>query len=156
MDKQLKQLQPKKPLEKHSHKMSKESVLYIYRPEVNMTCQYCIFVEGKKCKIFGPDTDISPTTGTCGFFIHAHENKDIPYMGLITKDEAGYEENKTGFQCKRCHEFICGKMDCEKVDKDSRGDTPGLIHPNGCCNRWQKDTIRGNVNEEELNKLLQK
>jgi len=138
-------------------KIPKEAVLYIFRPEVNITCGKCVFVKKSQCAVFGPSESISPERGSCGFYIHGDlgEAKEMPWIGFITKVEAGYAENTNGFQCKRCEYFDSPKLDCEKVDKDSDGDTPGVIHPNGCCNRWEADDTRGQMSANQLmDKLL--
>jgi hypothetical protein len=134
----------------------KEAVLYIFRPEVRIVCKECVFVneKEKKCKLFGPNQDISPDSGTCGFYIHGHGKPDMPWIGLVTKDESGYMENPTGFQCKRCHEFNCAQQSCKKVDKNSKGDTPGVIHANACCNLWEADKVRSKLPDDKLEEYL--
>jgi len=147
------------------HKIQKEAVLYVFRPETQYTCDKCIFSKNKKypnstkCKIFGVNEDIKPY-GSCGFWIHAdnlNENTpEIPYIGLITKEESGYDENKEGFSCKRCEYFDMKNNDCEKVNKNSQGDTYGMIHPNACCNKWEADDKRSKLSFEKLAELLNK
>jgi hypothetical protein len=148
-----------------SNKIPKEAVLYIFRPEVNITCQKCVFikggnkaknVDGDKCAVLGPTETISAKSGSCGFYIHGDlgEAGEVPWIGFITKPEAGYFENKTGFQCKRCEYFDAKTMDCEKVDKDSEGDTPGIIHPDACCNRWEPDSVRAKLPANKLFNIL--
>lgn len=148
---------------KVEHKIPKEAVLYVFRPETQYTCDKCVFSKNKnfpnstKCKVFGESENIKPY-GSCGFWIHmdpkGENSPEIPEIGVITKEQAGYDENKNGFSCKRCEYFDVETIDCRKVDKDSTGDTPGLIHPNACCNRWEADKIRSKMSMDELNKLL--
>ncbi len=139
-------------------KIPKEAVLYIFRPEANITCGKCVFIRGSKCAVLGPTETVSPKTGSCGFYIHGDigEAKTIPFIGFITKEEAGYFENPTGFQCKRCEYFKVKQNDCEKVDADSDGDTPGMIHPDACCNAWEADTIRAKLSDDKLMKAIGK
>ena len=47
-----------------------------------------------------------------------------------------------------------GKNDCREVDKDSEGLTPGIIHPNACCNNWEPDAERAGKSTEELLKQV--
>lgn len=139
-----------------SDKASKESVLYIFRPEGNVTCGMCIFRKDMiKCAIL--NDVISPDTGSCGFYIHgdvADANKDMMWIGTVTKCEAGYIENKTGFQCKRCSEFEISTKSCERVDKFSPGDTIGIIHPDACCNMWEQDPVRGKMDKKKLEQYI--
>jgi hypothetical protein len=150
---------------KETKKIPKEAVLYIFRPEVNITCQKCVFIkggdkaknkDGDKCAVLGPTETISAKTGSCGFYIHGDlgEAGEVPWIGFITKPEAGYFENKTGFQCKRCEYFDFKLKDCEKVDKDSEGDTPGMIHPDGCCNHWEADDVRAKLPPDKLFNII--
>lgn len=146
-------------------KIPKEAVLYVFRPETQYTCDKCVFSKDKnhpdstKCKILGATESINPY-GSCGFWIHmdphGEKTPEIPWIGAITKIQAGYDENKQGFSCKRCEYFDPEKMDCSKVDKNSEGDTPGIIHPNACCNRWEVDSKRGKKTTEELMKSFDK
>jgi len=155
-----------KPSTPPMKKMEKEAVLYTFRPETQYTCSVCVFAKDKdypeqikKCKVFGPSADIKPE-GSCGFWIHMDPTKEgtpeIPWMGVVTKVEAGYMENKEGFSCKRCEYFDAARLDCKKVDKDSEGDTPGIIHPNACCNAWEPDKVRAKLNPEQLAEFLEK
>ncbi len=135
----------------------KEAVLYIFRPEVNITCGKCVFLrDGTKCAVLGPAESVSPVTGSCGFYIHGDlgEAHVIPWIGFITKVEAGYADNKQGFQCKRCEYFDVDDADCSEVDKDSDGDTPGMIHMDACCNRWEADSIRAKLSPDKLMEKL--
>jgi hypothetical protein len=42
------------------------------------------------------------------------------------------------------------KEDCNAVDQDSPGATPGKIHPYGCCALWKKDPKRGEWKENQF------
>ena len=83
--------------------------------------------------------------GGCNVFIKGRPGTGGGVALKLTQLEAGYVENKAGFSCKRCEYFNVAQWDCRKVDKDSRGPDQGLIHPDACCNNWEKDSLRGNV-----------
>jgi len=132
------------------NKISKEVVCYVSRPETEYTCDSCIYYKEKKCALYGPTIEIKPYGG-CNLYIHGEPGKiEIPWIGLVTKLETGYMENKQGFSCKRCEEFIPESNGCEKINKYSPGDDAGMINPNACCNRWEKDPKRGNMNTGQL------
>lgn len=143
-------------------KLEKEAAGYLFRPETSYVCGECVMhkpLPGDKygCAFFGPGETVSLTEGSCGYFSHGHPPKppnEVPWLPVWTKLELGYAENKNGFSCKRCEEFIVGRNDCKKVDKDSDGDTPGDISPNACCSNWERDTVRGNMATGMLVKIL--
>lgn len=136
------------------NKIPKSAVLYIHDAGTQYTCDDCVFFKQGKCALFGPSVEIKPY-GSCGFFIQRHKSLDIPWIGGISKKEAGYEENEPGFSCKRCEEFILSG-DCKKVDKDSAGNDPGEINKNACCNRWEADEDRAPMSTPDLIKLVNK
>ena len=138
-----------------SNKIKKEVVLYAFNPETQYTCGQCVNRVPKTnvCALFGPGDEISPDTGSCGFYVHEdgeHSGIFNPVLGNITKVQAGYAENSKGFSCKRCEYFIPGKNDCMKVDKNSDGLTPDEIHPNACCNNWEPSDERAKLDTETL------
>jgi hypothetical protein len=152
--------------ERLEKKIAKESVLYIFKPETQTTCDVCVFSKDKnnpdstkKCKLLGPTTEIK-AYGSCGMWSHMDPSKEktpeVPMLGIFTKLQVGYYENKQGFTCKRCEYFDYEKNDCYKVDKDSEGDTPGMVHPDGCCNNWSPDSVRSKMSTEEINEWLDK
>lgn len=145
---------PLPALEKKDKGIDKEVVLYIHRENTNMTCGQCVFIKGNKCKLYGISTTVSRETGSCGMFVKGEENDSIPFIGTLTKVETGYLENKNGFTCSRCEEFLPGQRTCKKVNKDSKGDDPGKIEPGACCNRWTHDPVRGNMTDEQLTKVI--
>lgn len=136
--------------------IEKATVLYVFRPEQNYTCMHCVFVDmdKRRCKLYGAAEPISTDIGGCNMFIHGHEDKAQPYIGNMTKLETGYTENSKGFTCGRCEEWNMVNQSCKKVDKDSKGDTPGIIHQDACCNRWEMDNTRGKMTDEELTKFI--
>ena len=119
---------------------------------MNITCGQCVFANNGKCVLFDGDDLISPSAGTCGLWVKGIAT--LAHIGGITKVEAGYMENATGFQCKRCGYFDVKGRNCSKVDKDSAGDNSGTIHPDGCCNLWFPDPVRCKLNNKDLAKRL--
>ena len=152
---------------KKNGKIPKQAVGYVFNPETQYQCGVCVYSknkdfpnETKKCKILGPTENISKY-GSCILWIHMDPTREgtpeIPYIDMLTKQHVDYGENEMGFSCKRCVYFEPGKMDCKKVDKDDPdGITPGIIHPNACCNHWESDPIRANMSTEEVNEYMQK
>jgi hypothetical protein len=141
-----------------SGKAPKESVLYVLRPETQYTCEKCLFRrdEATKCALFSAAEPIKPN-GSCGFWIHFSPEKagiDMAPIGAVTKQEAGYADSKHGFSCKRCKFFDPLALKCQKVDENSLGDTPGVIHPNACCNMFDPDPSRGQMSTEDVNKVI--
>lgn len=149
----VKQIQKKQMSPEDKEKWPKQAAMYLYRPETTYQCKQCIFYSNKKCKLFDQTEDVSPNGG-CNFYIHGEpENSNIPITNLVTKIEAGYVENLQGFTCVRCEYFNMDNS-CKKVRSDIDGDTPGIISPAGCCNRWSKDKIRGEMKKSELDKII--
>jgi hypothetical protein len=150
-------------------KLSKSEAGYVYRPETEYLCGQCTFAKPigtakpsatreyeAGCALFGPDQTISPQHGSCNNFLHGEPAKfDIPWLALATPVEFGYLENGPGFTCSRCEHYSIDKGDCEKVDKDSEGDTPGEINLRGCCNLWEKDAQRGSLSRPVLMKFIE-
>lgn len=153
-----------KSASKSSDKIPKEVVGYVFNPETQYQCSVCVYSKNKdypkqtkKCKILGPTDDISKA-GSCILWIHMDPTKEgtpeIPWIAMMTKQQVGYAENEMGFSCKRCEYFDAGKMDCQKVDKDSDGLTPGIIHPNACCNHWEPDPVRAKMSTEKVTEFI--
>jgi hypothetical protein len=141
--------------------IAKASACYQYHPDTEYRCQECAMLkklDGRHgCAWFGPTESVKPSAGSCNYFAHAHPetfHTDVPWLSLFTKEELGYVENPNGFSCKRCEEFLPHASDCKKVDRNSEGDTPGEINPNGCCNLWEADRKRAGKTTPELVKLL--
>lgn len=132
-------------------KVCKASVLYLLRPGTDYTCGDCVFIRDEnKCAIYGKKETISPSTGTCGLWGEDVEGVYVPFLDSATKVQTGYEESPEGFSCGRCHYFDFSKSDCSKVDKDSPGDTPGMIHFASCCNLFEADDVRVDKSSKEL------
>jgi hypothetical protein len=145
-------------------KISKAAVGYTFHPDVEYPCSTCVFIKpigtavfkpdrefAAGCSFFGPQDPISPTKGGCIYYTHGDSTKfDIPWLSLFTKEQLGYEENRNGFGCKRCEYADLPASDCQKVDKDSPGDTPGEIHFGACCGAWERDKVRGKMTTPEI------
>jgi RNA polymerase subunit RPABC4/transcription elongation factor Spt4 len=125
--------------------IGKQAVLYILVPKTQYECRDCnmYLPKRKQCTIHGPKDLIQPY-GSCGFFLKGKPKPMTP-MGVVTKKQSGYVENKAGFSCKRCKAFLPDKEDCQVVDKNSTGDTPGKIDKDACCNAWTVDALRGQI-----------
>ena len=138
--------------------ISKASAGYQVHYEADYTCGECVFAKGTGCAFFGPGETISLTKGGCNYYTHGEPGEiKIPWLGMFTKDQLGYVENKNGFSCKRCEYFDYECNLCNKgVDPNSPGDTPGLIHPNGCCDFQEPDAKRGQMSREEVLRFIGK
>lgn len=143
-------------------KITKAQAGYTFHPDVPAyVCEDCIFekdLKGKDyCSLFGAAITINEKTGSCNMWSHGEPEKqkiDVPLLSIFTKSQLGYDENRFGFSCKRCSHFGIGKNDCEVVDKNSTGDTPGQISPNACCSVWTRDSKRGGMTDQQLVQIL--
>jgi len=118
-------------------KIDKAVVLYIHVEGVNYKCIECAFWKNKKCALYGPSVAIKEYGG-CNLWLEKKDERELPWIGSLTKKETGYMENEDGFSCKRCDEFIPSENNCKKVNRMSEGDDSGKISKDGCCNRWEK------------------
>ena len=126
-----------------SAKIPKSAVLYIHLKDTQEKCKDCLFRKdgANKCALYGRSIAIKPWGGCGQFILFLRGNlPDLPYWpeGQYTKENTGYVENRPGFTCLRCDEFLSAEKDCKKVDKNSPGDDPGQITAEACCNRWEK------------------
>lgn len=138
---------------KEEDKIDKAVVGYIYKPGQNYTCSNCLYQNGQYCKLYSRSEKISLTEGSCNLFMLGRENSEIPTIAKTTKVETGYMENNQGFSCKRCEEFDSKAQSCHKINKNSVGNTPGIISPDACCNHWKSDPIRSKLTDKELSKI---
>lgn len=139
-------------------KLPKSAALYTFHPGEQYTCSSCMMLKerekGKGCAWFGPQYAVNEQIGSCGYYAHGDYKKfNIPWIGIFTPIQLGYMENRPGFTCARCDEFKVPN-DCEKVDKDSPGDTPGEISPKACCSIWERSPKRGGLSNEALVQIL--
>lgn len=121
-----------------SQKWEKSQAGYVHLPKTQYECQMCRFFNGAResCEIV---SGVIHSWGTC--------NNYVPKIQKLNQQEAGYCENpaRVGYSCKRCSYFSPEKNDCEVVDKNSPGDAPGTIHPDGCCDHQESDRVRGRI-----------
>ncbi len=142
-------------------KVSKAEAGYISRPGSEFLCGGCVMLKelgkgGFGCAWFGPAETVSATSGSCNWFAQGdHAKLAIPWLGLYTKTELGYAENKGGFGCRRCEYIAIPERMCRKVDENSAGDTPGEISPTtGCCGLWDGDKKRKKMTTPELMQMF--
>jgi hypothetical protein len=107
-------------------KWPKQAALYIEKKGTDYQCEDCHFYKNGLCTLFNDKVE---SYGTCGLWVFKTGKPDTDIVGTVTKAEAGYEEHKEGFSCKRCEYFDSGNNSCEQVE--------GRISPDGCCNRWE-------------------
>jgi hypothetical protein len=146
-------------------KVSKGDAGYVYNPETQYTCNVCVWSkdddnpeETKDCRTMSPTESIKPY-GSCIYFNHMDPSKEgtplLARLATYTKLNLGYAENKKGFSCKRCVNFLFSG-DCKKVDKNSdNGLTPGIIHPNACCNLWSADPVRSKMDTQQALEFIE-
>ncbi len=121
-----------------NQKWKKSQAGYVHLPKTQYACEDCrhFSAAGQSCEIV---SGVIHAWGTCNNFVLRDQK--------LTQQEAGYEENpaKVGFSCKRCEYFSPERCDCEVVDKNSPGDAPGTISPDGCCDHQELDRVRGKL-----------
>lgn len=115
----------------------KASALYVHAPKPDYDCDDCVFyILPRQCLIHGANDYIAPEA-SCGYFIQGTPSSiGLVPLGLLTKQETGYVSDVGGASCKRCTAFNPDNWGCQRVDKDSVGDDPGMIHPDACCVLW--------------------
>jgi hypothetical protein len=138
--------------------LAKSSAGYVFFTEdPSYRCGSCQFrkQEGAKlrCLFFGPLVLISGEHGSCNDYKYGNPVTDEYFAPFLTKENLGYTENRLGFGCRRCSEFIVGKDDCETVDRKGGGFTPGRIDPLACCNFWRPDAVRAKLTDDQLIKI---
>lgn len=132
-------------------KLNKATVLYVFNPPTHYFCSECAFISKGLCTNYvSSDAAVKPY-GSCNDWRTA-EHGNIKGTEDRTKAETGYAENKAGFSCKRCGEYVADTKRCKEVD-EKEGLTPEIIHPNACCNNWQKSSLRGDWTDEEFKNL---
>lgn len=136
--------------------ISKSAAGYQMVPNTEYTCGDCVAYDpaDAACLYMSSAVRVMPMDGS-NYFIKGAPETIGPRMGMIggdfdgdsalgllSIDQIGFARSSFGFGCKRCEYFIPDLMDCQKVDKDSKGDTPGLIHPGACCNLHSMSEFR--------------
>jgi hypothetical protein len=140
-------------------KISKAEAGYQYRPGVEYRCGECTMTKALPngrlgCAWYGRSAPVSANAGSCNYFAHGESRIAVPWLGLFNKGQLGYMENPGGFSCKRCEHFSISKLDCERVNRRSPGDTAGRIDPGGCCNLWRPDPKRAPMASPALIRLV--
>lgn len=131
-------------------KLSKALALYVFNPPSNYTCSECAYGSGGHCSQFLTSDDVIKPYGSCNLW-------DWDKGGYLkingphsrTKEATGYMENKAGFSCARCEEFLADTKACKKVESEGVP-ANGKIEPTGCCSRWEKSPMYGDMTNKEL------
>jgi hypothetical protein len=125
-------------------KISKKEAVYVHAGDGNYHCAQCKeWNPAKLCRLFSI-TDVVRDIGGCIYWAEGQpSNQNVPQK-LVTPAAAKYEENKAGFGCKRCEYFLREGWACKEVSNSGQPDN-GFIHPEGCCNLWDKDELFGNM-----------
>jgi hypothetical protein len=126
-------------------KIAKSTVLYVFQPDTVYFCSQCAFIspEGHCTDYVLEDDEVKPYGG-CNDWQPLSKGRIKGNHGR-TREETGYAENKVGFTCGRCEEFLPDIHECEKVK--------GAINPRACCNRWEKDPVTGDLDEAKLRSM---
>jgi hypothetical protein len=141
--------------------ITKAQAGYIMVPHSTYTCGECVSYDAddRRCLFLSPSSIVLPFDG-CNYFAPGEPESIIPKdgkgldadgdsaMGLLSDQEAGLVRSNFGFSCKRCANYIGNMFDCQLVDKDSEGATPGMIVPDACCNCWIPDPTNSSLPEE--------
>lgn len=139
---------------RETNKIEKAIVLYVFDPPTRYSCSECAFITstGECSDYVKADRDVK-AYGSCNNWRSLVEGR-IAGNHDHTREATGYAENREGFSCKRCDEFIADTRRCQKVD-EAGGLTPGIIHPNACCNRWEPSPTKRNLTDAEFRGLRQ-
>lgn len=114
-------------------KATKSEAGYLYIPGIDYRCDDCwkFLRKPLQCAEFSKE-DLVRAEGYCKYFGYGDPPHGLRPQGSYTPEQALYGELDDGTLCRNCEHFS-GKDDCRRVKKDSPGDTPGIIHPDGCC-----------------------
>ena len=135
-----------------SNKITKATVLYVFNPPAKYECQECAFYNSTgECTYYIPAEAKVKPYGSCNAWTYGAKGH-IKGNSDHTREATGYTENREGFSCGRCEEFVADTKRCRKVD-EKEGLTPGTIQPRSCCNRWSPDPIRAKLSEDKLRSL---
>lgn len=134
-------------------KIEKNSAGYVLALGVDYFCSECAYIsEQGKCTMYTPEDENVSRYGSCILWTDLRNGR-LEGNHSRTRRETAYEENQVGFSCKRCDEFVVGKSLCKKVD-ETGPPAPGMIHPDGCCNLWEKSPTRGDMSTDRLVQIL--
>ena len=129
-------------------KISKATAGYVHFEKTDYQCGECYKFEPNNGKRDCAEVEgIIKAIGGCNNFVQGRPSQIIAISipRKLSQLEAGYGENRAGFSCKRCEYFSRDKWDCKKVDRESKGPDDGVIHPEGCCNLWEKSPVFGEI-----------
>jgi hypothetical protein len=132
--------------------ITKSQAGYLHVPRGDYDCDDCAFwIEPtRRCVLHGA-SDTIMGTDSCNYFTLGWPGTfGATPMGYFQKDQSGFMHSTQGFSCKRCDYWLRDAWGCQEVDKDSEGNDPSMIHPDGCCNLWQPDPIYGNMSSDAL------
>lgn len=125
---------------------------YVHFPRGEYDCDDCPqWIESsRRCVLHGA-SDTLLEHDSCNYMVLGFPGSfgQTP-LGYLTKDQSGFVRSSQGFSCKRCRYWGRDDWACLEVDKDTEGNDPNMIHPDGCCNLWQADPIYGGMPTEAL------
>lgn len=116
----------------NSRKVPKSSALYVHFSGEEYDCDECVFwFSDNKCLIHRSNFSTF-SEDSCGFMIQGKPDTFTgkPHLNMDPLT-TGFVRNIEGGGCRKCRFFR--DKDCERVDKNSKGDDPGMIHPDACC-----------------------
>lgn len=137
-------------------KLDKDDAGYQFKPNTQYECGDCVHYldQMRKCILISDAENVLPFD-SCTYFAKGMPGQlGSQRLYCISSVEADYSRSNFGFSCKRCEHFSPEKWDCEAVNKDSEGDTPGMIHPDACCNLQEPDPVRGQLPTEAVRNLI--
>ena len=137
-------------------KLDKDDAGYQFKPNTQYECGDCVFYlpDHRKCQLLSDAESVLPFDGCTYFVKGVPETLGTERLYALNSLEADYSRSNFGFSCKRCVHFIMESWDCEGVNKDTPGDTPGMIHPDACCNLQEPDPVRGQLPTEAVRTLI--
>jgi len=122
---------------------------YVHKYGTDYLCLDCPEWNADNLCHLHSNTQLVTISDTCNYWTQGQPEHLVP-IGALTATESGLARRVNGAGCKRCEYFNVEKWDCEKVDKDSEGDDPGVIHPDACCNAQSPDKVRGEMTNAAL------
>lgn len=130
-------------------KVGKQQAGYVHKFGTEYLCPDCPrWNADQKCSLHGQN-DIVTIIHTCNYWVIGQPQGEEP-TGALTPLESGLALRPKGASCKRCEYWDMAAWACRKVDADSPGDDPGVIHPDGCCNFQELDEVRGHMDTPQL------
>lgn len=130
---------------------------YMHAPRGQYDCDDCpMWIEmSRRCVLHGA-SDIVLESDSCNYFMLGFPGSlfgQTP-LGLLTKDQSGFAHSTAGFSCKRCNSWQRDEWTCCQVESNSEGDDLNMIHPDACCNLWEKDSVYGSMPTEALIQIV--